>query len=891
MTSYYIDPQAIYCSDGRVFSKPDALNSVDLIFTWMLTDKPKENKLLYDLDACVAGLISMTMSEAQARELYEKEKVYVNDFKITYFPTRFFAIDGRGSFVNYGNMVRYKSDVHYSPDDTEEDKINKAKEAEAISVAAKGILRELGVDPQRIISPVGALVDKYVWSLRPPTVDDIPEEAGEIAYQTIKGNWLEAFSIGYWDEAYDYDINCYSEDTECLTYNGWKRVIDLEVDEEILGFNKDTEKCRFQPVRKMHKSYYDGDMVSLKSRKVDLLVTQNHRILLQHHVRSKMSRAYKEHGKGGYFGWSVCEAGKLPNGNYKLPISFPIEERNDYEISDEELKIIAWINTEGSIYYNKKRDEIKGIAIKQTESSEANKSHCQEIEECLGKIGRVYKHYISQELYAHLIKAGINKVSYKDQIAHNFRIPLKHQSELYLEDNIHFIPLWILQKCSYRQLKIYFETLIKGDGHRSLHEKTNHTIQLCYYSKLKENADRMGYLCHLLGYKVNFVNPNKHHVTYQVYIIAEKEYEWQKKDAHNEAINYGDKTILKPYKGMVSCPTIDDGYFVVRRNNKSYICGNSAYGSVLSRLLDTRRGTWVEDIVMPKEAVYGFASGNLEVTKPFHPFIMKEDDKYTYTPIGSRPDQLTKEQIDLLYKHDLGHFDIERGWWWIPSTSKSNYEPLRGIINHLHNIRAESEGLKKVIIRQMIAGIWGRMVEIRKEKLGKLFNPVWGSIVENSIKCQVVDTCLSLGVIPLLVAVDGVITDKPLPIKETTDMGGWRLSHKGRCIISSSGVVGFEGKAGAEEFALSFDWLHNQLSEQPNESEYSMTKYSPLSLAKSLQSDDFQNIGELQLSNRVIIIGKDYKRMWREYPQTGGELLTHQYDSLPVDSVMTGAVV
>ncbi len=460
MTSYYIDPKGIYCNDGRVFSKPDALNSVDLIFTWMLTDDPKENKLLYDLDACVAGLISMTMSEAQARELYEKERVYINGFKITYFPTRFFAIDGRGSFVNYGNMVRYKSDVHYSPDDTVEDKINKAKEAEAISVAAKGILKELGVDPQRIISPVGALVDKYVWSLRPPTVDDIPEEAGEIAYQTIKGNWLEAFSIGYWEEAWDYDINL-------------------------------------------------------------------------------------------------------------------------------------------------------------------------------------------------------------------------------------------------------------------------------------------------------------------------------------------------------------------------------SYGSVLSRLLDTRRGTWIEDTVMPPEAVYGFAEGNLEITKPFHPFLTKGEDGYSYTPIGSRPDQLTKEQIDLLHKYELGQFDIERGWWWIPSTSKPRYEPLRGIINHLHNIRTESEGLKKVIIRQMIAGVWGRMVEIRKEKLGKLFNPVWGSIVENSIKCQVVDTCLSAGVIPLVVAVDGVITDRPLPIKETADMGGWRLSHKGRCIIASSGVVGFEGKAGAEEFALSFDWLHDQLSKYPDESEYTMVKYSP----------------------------------------------------------------
>lgn len=521
MTSYYIDNTGIYANDGRIFPKPDALNATGLVLTWLLSDNPKENKLLYDLDACVASLIRMTMNEEQAKELYEKERVWVNGFKITYFPTRFFAIDGRNGFVNFGNMTRYKSDVHYSPNDTTEDKINKAKEAETISVATKGVLRELGLDPQRIISPVGALVDKYVWSLRPPTVDDMPEEVGELAYKTIKGNLLEAYQMGYWEEALDYDINL-------------------------------------------------------------------------------------------------------------------------------------------------------------------------------------------------------------------------------------------------------------------------------------------------------------------------------------------------------------------------------AYGSVLSRLLDIRRGTWTQDTTMPNDAVYGFADGMLDVHKPFHPFIMKQGEEYTYTPIGTRPDQLTKGQIDLLHKHKLGTFNIKNGWWWIPSTTKPRYEPLKGIITHLHKIRSEADGLKRTILRQMIAGIWGRMIEIRKDKFGQLFNPVWGSIVENDIKCQVCDTCLSANIIPLLVAVDGVVTDKPLPIQDTLDMGGWRLSHKGKCIIASSGVVGFEGKEGAEEFALRFEWLYDQLSQHPNQSEYTMAKYSPMTLAKAIQTDSLDKLGELQESKRNIIIGKDYKRLWQSYPKNGGELLSNKYQSTPIDAIMAG---
>ena len=212
MTAYYIDNTGIYANDGRVLNKPVELNATHIIYDWLLADNPRENKLLYDLDACVASLINMTMSEEQAGELYYNERVWVGGYKITYFPTRFFSIDGKGKFVNFGNMIRYKSDVHYSPDDTVVDKISKAKEAEAIAVSTSNILRELNLDSQRIISPVAALVDKYIWSLRPPTVDDIPEEAGELAYKTIKGNWLEAYQLGSWGEngdepVYDYDIN------------------------------------------------------------------------------------------------------------------------------------------------------------------------------------------------------------------------------------------------------------------------------------------------------------------------------------------------------------------------------------------------------------------------------------------------------------------------------------------------------------------------------------------------------------------------------------------------------------------------------------------------------------------------------------------------------------
>jgi hypothetical protein len=64
-----------------------------------------------------------------------------------------------------------------------------------------------------------------------------------------------------------------------------------------------------------------------------------------------------------------------------------------------------------------------------------------------------------------------------------------------------------------------------------------------------------------------------------------------------------------------------------------------------------------------------------------------------------------------------------------------------------------------------------------------------------------------------------------------------------------------------------------------------------MTLAKALQLDKFEEVGALQESNRSIMIGKDYKRLWKDYPKNGGELLANQYESTPIDAVMAGATL
>lgn len=522
MLGYYVDNSGIYASDGRMFLNPKG----NEVFEWFLADNPKDNKLFYDLDPCVASIIKMTMAEAQAKELHENERVYVGNYRITYYPRRFFAIDGQRIFTNFGSMTRYKSDTHYNPDDTQEDKLAKAKEAGDMATQAGDILESLGISKQKIISPVSGVVDKFIKPLALPTIDNTPEEVHEMYYDTIKGNLLESYVAGYFPDVYDSDLS-------------------------------------------------------------------------------------------------------------------------------------------------------------------------------------------------------------------------------------------------------------------------------------------------------------------------------------------------------------------------------SAYGSLLAKLLDFRRGKWVEGKSMPADAVYGVASGLLDVHASYHPFLVKISEDISYTPVGVRPDTLTKSQIDLLYKHKLGSFSIEKGWWWIPDPTKPKYEPLKGLITHLWNIRSQSEGLKKVILRTMMAGIWGRMTEIRKNKkthedeFGQLMNTVWASEVENSCKNIVFDTLLSNGIEPLNIAVDGCITTKPLPCY-SEGLGNWRLSHRGECVIISSGIVGVEGKAGAEEFSLHLNWIKEQFREHPDWASYPMFKWSPITLGEALLNNKFDKLGELGLIDKTINIQPDPKRLWKSYAKNGGDLMKHQYYSISKDTIMVG---
>jgi len=307
---------------------------------------------------------------------------------------------------------------------------------------------------------------------------------------------------------------------------------------------------------------------------------------------------------------------------------------------------------------------------------------------------------------------------------------------------------------------------------------------------------------------------------------------------------------------------------------------NASYLAELSKLPDIRKGTWVESIRPPNDATLGITEGILTTDAPFHPFITKYTGS-NYTPTSRFPAIMTLQSLEFLKYWDLGTFQAEKGHWWTP---RSNFEVYKGPLMFLWNVRQGTTGRERLLIQRIYSALWGKMLQHSDTKgFGDRFNSIIGLTVETNSRLHVAEACLQAGIIPLAVMADGFITTDMLTnLPLSTELGGWRLSAKGRCAICGTGMVAFEGKDTPAELAIDYTTLKNQIDENPDATQYTRSAYSPVTLALALQQD-WSKLGQIQLIERTLTIGTENKRCYLDKPKTGKDLLSRTYDSLPWD--------
>ncbi len=397
---------------------------------------------------------------------------------------------------------------------------------------------------------------------------------------------------------------CYDENTEILTEKGWKLFKDLSIRDRVFTLTENNEIELHHPTR-LFEYDYDGEMIHFKSRSLDLLVTPNHRMVVDAPNGKRMFVEAKDFNpnthripKGGIWEGEGKEYFVLP--------SIPILQGNGPEskFSAEQLTVIRKLKNEGKSIYrlakdfdcspatvfnicndggygNRERVKIKSmtprlkvkmndwlkffgfwLAEGSTDKEKIAERHGYRV--VISQVDKKKREEIKnvlKKLPFNYYEEGTNLVICNKQLWSY----LRQFGNKYTK----FIPEEI-KKLDKKQLKILFDWMVKGDGYV---RKT--TGQINYWTSSKKLADDLQEIALKLGYlatitqmkkKISEIN-GRQLVSNTVYVIGiQKSRHYRLREQNVRKIRY---------HGKVYCCEVKNHTVFVRRNGRVSWCGNS----------------------------------------------------------------------------------------------------------------------------------------------------------------------------------------------------------------------------------------------------------------------------------------------------------------------------
>jgi predicted phosphodiesterase len=345
--------------------------------------------------------------------------------------------------------------------------------------------------------------------------------------------------------------DCLDKETELLTKRGWIKYSDILKADYVFSNTHDG----FGEWTKINKIIIKQSqkMFNLKNLNIDMCITESHRIL--HSKRS----IKKEFSKLQY---STIK--EITKGRYRFPLA--VKNKNlDYPISDDEIRLLAWVFTDGS--------RGQGCQIWQSKINFVN-----EIRELLNRLG--YK-YSESKRERNIEEICGKKLKKKPLPQYCFNIFSQSQDFIkeWINTDRHSIKRDRFNQFSNRQLILFIRTLVDGDGsYVSRGGRTSAAID-----GKKEVLDwfqSLAVQCNVSAF-ISEYRPND----FRLVIAFDRPF------VQIEGI--GKKTEEKEYNDIVWCLNVPHSNFMVRRNNKAYFTGNCwdypTYGVHRSR----RKG-WID---------------------------------------------------------------------------------------------------------------------------------------------------------------------------------------------------------------------------------------------------------------------------------------------------------
>lgn len=369
--------------------------------------------------------------------------------------------------------------------------------------------------------------------------------------------------------ALETGLSCYDEKTEVLTEAGWKKFTEVHYSDKICTLNSKNDQIEFQKPTKILKYAYKGKMYKLKTKRVNLLVTPNHKLLYSScDFRNRKPYVLEE-------AQNLFRKSKI----FKKDGTWIGESPKYFILPAVEIK-------HGSRYYSGyRKKQIKKIPMKSwlkffgfwlaegwvTEGKNGDYNVCV----CNNDVKLLNEMKLLLNSFGYQVYKRDNLIRVRDYQLFHY---LKQFGKCYDK----FIPVDI-KSLSRKFLEILFNYYIKGDGHiygRNRKGLSATTTSIRLRDDLQEIALKMGISAYYkLGYRKGreFVSPN-----------SEKIYK-QRNDSwvvffirHNRPIILP-STIKKneyteswvSYNGFVFCVSVPNHVVYIRREGIPLWCGNS----------------------------------------------------------------------------------------------------------------------------------------------------------------------------------------------------------------------------------------------------------------------------------------------------------------------------
>ena len=328
---------------------------------------------------------------------------------------------------------------------------------------------------------------------------------------------------------------CLPPEAEVLTKSGFKFISEVVIGEEVLSIDMD-KKISYNQVTATPVFDYDSEMIHIKSKLVDVLATPNHKILLQ--------RQYKDK-------WYLSEMKDMPT--YPILPFYGEWDNDDVEeveipsvsgrglgvnqnsfdriSGDDYVEFMGWYLSEGSCQKKKPR-----VSIAQKKPNVSLKSLLDRLPFKVNRYDDIQYLICSRQLYEHLKPLG-NTYTKR-------------------------VPDWI-KNASKRQLKIFFDAFVAGDGHRL--KNGGIAIGLAnegLIDDLQEIATKLG----LRSYKYHKLVRDKFNAYYlSIY-----------RESYKQTYVEKDQIYREHYAGKIHCLTVEPNHiFLVRYNGRLFWSGNS----------------------------------------------------------------------------------------------------------------------------------------------------------------------------------------------------------------------------------------------------------------------------------------------------------------------------